>query len=119
MPRINLHAVEQGKKAAGPEPGVQPAYAGETRTALELYVTSLRLHVHLGTGYSWSPALPDIIEHESVMVKGGVDPGAAEVQIFRFRSTTKGNGELVLANVRPWEKPEQPLETFTLNMAVE
>ena len=88
---------------------------------LELYdVTSLRLPVQLGTGYSWKVAsLPDILEQESATVKGGGAPGAPEIQIFRFRSTKKGNGKLVLANVRPWEKPEQPQETFTLNITVE
>ncbi len=88
---------------------------------LELYgVTSLRLPVQLGTGYSWKvAALPDVLEQESVTFRGGGTPGVAEVQIFRFRSTKKGVGKLVLSNVRPWEKPEQPQDTFTLNIAVE
>ncbi len=88
---------------------------------LELYdITSLLLPVRLGTGYSWKVAsLPDILEQEGVTFKNGGIPGAPEIQIFRFRSTKKGNGKLVLVNVRPWEKPEQPQETFTLNITVE
>lgn len=90
---------------------------------LELYdVTSLRLPVQMGTGYSWKVAsLPDVLEQESVYFKGGGGgkPGGSELQVFRFRSVKKGNGKLTLVNVRPWEQPEHPVETFTLNVAVE
>ena len=88
---------------------------------LELYdVTSLRLPVQMGTGYSWKvSALPDVLEQEAMTVKGGGAPGASGVQIFRFRSTKKGQGKLVLENVRPWEQPEKPQDTFTLTIVVE
>ena len=88
---------------------------------LELHdVTSLRLPVQMGTGYSWKIAsMPDVLEQESVYFKGGGKPGASEMQVFRFRSVKKGNGKLTLVNVRPWEQPERPQETYTLDIAVE
>ncbi len=88
---------------------------------LELYnVTSLRLPVQMGTGYSWKVAsLPDVLEQESVSVEGGGIPGAPETQLFRFMPIKKGNGKLVLEQVRPWEKTDLPQETFTLNLTVE
>ncbi len=88
---------------------------------LELYdVTSVRLPVQMGTGYSWKVAsLPEVLEQESVYFKGGGMPGSSELQIFRFRSIKKGNGKITLVNIRPWEQSEHPQETFTLNIAVE
>ncbi len=89
---------------------------------LELHdVTSVRLPVQMGTGYSWKVAsLPDVLEQESVYFKGeGGKPGGSELQVFRFRSVKKGDGTLTLVNVRPWEQPGHPVETFTLNIAVE
>ena len=38
---------------------------------------------------------------------------------MRFRSLKKGDGKLTLINVRPWEQPEYPQETFMLNITVE
>ena len=38
---------------------------------------------------------------------------------MRFRSLKKGDGKLTLINVRPWEQPEHPQETFMLTITVE
>jgi predicted secreted protein len=88
---------------------------------LEIYdLTSIRLPVQMGTGYSWKVvSLPDVIEQDSVTFKGGGVPGGTELQILRFRGIKKGTGKLVLAQVQPWRQSEPPQETFTLNVTVE
>ncbi len=79
----------------------------------------IRLPVRLGIGSSWKAAsLPDILDQKGITFEGGGTPGAEQTQVFRFLPVKKGNGKLLLTNVRPWE-PEKALETFTLSITVD
>jgi inhibitor of cysteine peptidase len=99
--------------------------AADNRSSVELQ-PGQRLRVTLAanptTGYTWAilePADDRILrqlgeiefEPESNLM------GAGGVQIIRFEAVSAGQSSLKLVYHRPWESVE-PLETFTLSVAV-
>jgi predicted secreted protein len=82
------------------------------------------LPASFGTGYSWKLAKTA----ESVLkAEGGPQTapaenepkaGGTEYQIFRFVTSAKGTGKLVLQYTRPWTK-EKPAKEFSLTVQVQ
>jgi inhibitor of cysteine peptidase len=83
----------------------------------------VRLEVTSGTGYSWlvtkdgAPQLKAAGKPHTEKPKGS-KPGAAVVQVFRFRTVQSGAAVLELHYQRPWEKDKPPARTFTLELNI-
>jgi inhibitor of cysteine peptidase len=83
----------------------------------------VRLEVTSGTGYSWLVAkdgAPQLKATGKPYTEKPKDskPGAAVVQVFRFRAVQPGAAGLELHYQRAWEKDKPPARTFTLELNI-
>jgi inhibitor of cysteine peptidase len=85
-------------------------------------VLVLSLESNPTTGYAWEPVDFEggVLQQEGDWeFKPASDAvGASGVQTFRLKATEAGSMELKLLHHRPWEKDEEPLDTFTLQVTV-
>jgi inhibitor of cysteine peptidase len=75
------------------------------------------------TGYSWEVAEP--LDEQVLQQVGEAEfkqesdlVGAGGVQILRFEAVNAGQITLKLVYHRPWEKDEEPLETYSIQVVV-
>ena len=85
-------------------------------------VLVLSLESNPTTGYAWEP-----VDFEGGVLQQEGDwefkpesdaVGAGGVQTFRLKATEAGSMELKLLHHRPWEKDEEPLDTFSVQVTV-
>jgi inhibitor of cysteine peptidase len=86
----------------------------------------LELHSNPTTGYSWQ-----ILEVDDLLLRSTGEPeyrpdsnaqelvGSGGTEVFRFEAVASGETTLALGYARPWEKSEQPLETFTVRVLIQ
>lgn len=86
-------------------------------------ILELKLEMTSGTGYSWAVGknakdmLPQ--QGEAIFEKPKTPrPGAKQLQVFRFKATSRGTSELELVYRRPFEKDKPPAKTFALTVDV-
>jgi predicted secreted protein len=78
----------------------------------------LELPVHATGGYTWRVAQDPgvaILRNERVMPAGSAH-GGPSMQVFEFKATNPGSGELIMELKRPWES--SPTETLMLTVVV-
>jgi len=82
-------------------------------------MVSVKLEYNSGTGYLWK--VKEIrgfqLEKQENFIPSGL-PGAKSYQVFTFKSIKKGNGNITIAFLRPWEKNIPPLKIFKTDFKV-
>jgi predicted secreted protein len=83
----------------------------------------LRLKAQLSTGYSWkiinyNDRIMTIGKPEIETLKKDVI-GGIDYQIFSIGTRDRGEGEIVLHYLQPWQKGIKPLQTYTIKIRVE
>jgi inhibitor of cysteine peptidase len=84
---------------------------------------TIKLEANPTTGYAW-----EFVESEGAILRLAGEPefeadsdllGAPGTQTLRFEAVEAGQMELRLVYQRPWETDVEPLETFTVQVAVQ
>jgi inhibitor of cysteine peptidase len=92
----------------------------QIRPGQELIIT---LESNPTTGYSWQVRQLDerVIQQlgEAAFQEDSALLGAGGVEVLTFRALQGGETSLELVYQRPWEKEEEPLETFHIQVVVE
>ena len=84
---------------------------------------TVRLASNRTTGYQWRPATPHddrvvkLVRSDYVPFEGAPIGGGGE-DIFTFLAVGRGNTEITMEYVRPWEKPHLPVKTATIRVSV-
>jgi inhibitor of cysteine peptidase len=84
---------------------------------------TVRLASNRTTGYQWRPATPHddrvvrLVRSDYVPFEGAPVGGGGE-DIFTFLAVGRGNTEITMEYVRPWEKPHLPVKTATIRVSV-
>ena len=114
--------------------GRHPAVANEAKTVIVTQDANdgviamrlsdqiqVRLRVQLGTGFSWSAALPKPtmlrLANEQIESFGRDTPGAEQTQVFTFVATACGTEPLRFIYRQPW-LPDAPSKYFTVTVTV-
>ncbi len=83
----------------------------------------INLEGNPGTGYSWQVATINsgILQQvgEIEFKSDSTMPGAPARMLLRFKVVGKGEGELKLNYVRPWEKDQSPVKTFSVTVVTQ
>ena len=84
---------------------------------------TVRLSANRTTGYQWRPAAsPDervvkFVRCEYVPFEGAL-PGGGGEEVWTFLAVGRGDTEITMEYVRPWEKTHSPVETATIKVSV-
>ena len=112
--------------AAGCRPSEVKVGADDNGREIELrkgQILVVTLEANPTTGYTWEVAEP--LDEQILRPVGEVEftpesdlVGAPGVQVLRFEAVKAGQTALELVYHRPWEKGVEPLEAFSLQVAV-
>jgi predicted secreted protein len=84
---------------------------------------TVRLNSNRTTGYQWRPAgqiderIVKLLRSEYVTYEGG-PVGSGGEEIWTFLATGRGDTEITMEYVRPWEKIPHPVKTATIKVFV-
>lgn len=84
---------------------------------------TVRLGSNRTTGYVWRPAAPPddkvvkLVRSDYAAFEGG-RVGSGGEDVFTFLAVGKGNTEITMEYVRPWEKPHSPVKTANIRVSV-
>jgi inhibitor of cysteine peptidase len=84
-------------------------------------VLELSAPAELGAGYSWAVTeTPPILapQGEAGVARDPAEEGGKDRQVFTFRATQPGVGELALAYRRPWEREVPPRDERRIPVTV-
>lgn len=106
---------------------VPPVVVGENSGAVRLELGQLlevRLPVQGGTGYSWAVDA-DAADNLEFVIQTTLHPlgeprrmGSSQTQMFIFRATRRGDGQLRFAYRQPWEVRVRPARTVEMQVSV-
>ena len=87
-------------------------------------VLEVRLQARPGTGYRWEVRQVDtsVLEAQGGVVfkpSPSVSPGGQVVQALQFRTSGRGQADLGLIYIRPWERGMPPEGQFLLRVRVQ
>jgi predicted secreted protein len=101
---------------------------GENQNGATVNITKdqdleIRLPVQGGTGFIWelvsAPSAPvHLTNKEIVRADGESRPGGPQAQLFMFKPSGTGSGDIELAYRRPWEQTTPPARTFLVHVMV-
>jgi predicted secreted protein len=84
---------------------------------------TVRLASNATTGYRWRPAgildehIVKLVKSQYVPFEGG-GSGSGGEEVWTFLTVARGDTEITMEYVRPWEKSQSPVKTATIKVSV-